>query len=744
MNNLVCLRGKLNHRTRIAGQGMANIPKGSSISSDRILNLYDNLLKILDYWQHDNELGFKPLVDVHYTKIVAKTNRISNIFDYKGASSNDAIRGARFSSSANPKHIITYCISIDCIKSAVEKISKCLSIVQRIFGGEIGSDGICGLFRGGKLFTELSKSAFAGIIKDLFYIERFSVPNAGISASIKNDTLVSIYDTGISYEELISKIGFENEKFDRFDEFTWLLTPGQYSKLVDSAGFLISMSTEDISNYNVGTVVDKIGVSSGLSIPEPSNEPVIGVIDTLFSNNVYFSKWVDYRNCLNEALADKNMNGKDYRHGTIISSLIVDGSALNPNFDDGCGRFRVRHFGVAVEGRNSSLSIIRQIRNIVSSNRDVKVWNLSLGSEAEIEENKISPGAWVLDDLQYEFDVVFVVSGTNNSNRNIDFPRIGSPADSLNSIVVNSVAFDGKPANYSRKGPVLCFFRKPDVSYYGGDSFDGIHVCAPGNSIEKVRGTSFAAPWVSRKLAYLIYIMKLPREVAKALIIDSAAGWKVDEKNRDLIGYGRVPVVIDEMLKTNDDEIKFFIYGRAEKYDTYAYDIPLPKAKGKYPFICKVTFCYFPKCSRNQGVDYTDTELSMLFGRIDNKNSINSINGDNQSTEKVYEDDARDIYRKWDNVKYICEKQGRNSARKSYENREWGISIKINERLGKKSGQGLPFGAVITLKEINGKNRFDEFVRLCRAEHNWDAQICDMDVMVNNYALAEEEIVFDG
>lgn len=36
-------------------------------------------------------------------------------------------------------------------------------------------------------------------------------------------------------------------------------------------------------------------------------------------------------------------------------------------------------------------------------------------------------------------------------------------------------------------------------------------------------GTSFAAPWITRKLAYLIYVMGLSREVAKALIIDAAA-----------------------------------------------------------------------------------------------------------------------------------------------------------------------------------------------------------------------------
>ena len=36
--------------------------------------------------------------------------------------------------------------------------------------------------------------------------------------------------------------------------------------------------------------------------------------------------------------------------------------------------------------------------------------------------------------------------------------KIGSPADSLNSLVVNAVDFRGKSASYTRVGPVLSFF----------------------------------------------------------------------------------------------------------------------------------------------------------------------------------------------------------------------------------------------------------------------------------------------
>lgn len=75
--------------------------------------------------------------------------------------------------------------------------------------------------------------------------------------------------------------------------------------------------------------------------------------------------------------------------------------------------------------------------------------------------------------------------------------KIGSPADSLNALVVNSVDFSKKSASYTRVGPVLSFFNKPDVSYYGGDGpnyYDKIAVCRDNMGAVYVSGTSVAAP----------------------------------------------------------------------------------------------------------------------------------------------------------------------------------------------------------------------------------------------------------
>ena len=69
-----------------------------------------------------------------------------------------------------------------------------------------------------------------------------------------------------------------------------------------------------------------------------------------------------------------------------------------------------------------------------------------------------------------------------------------------------------------------------------------------------VVGTSYAAPWISRKLAYLIHIVGLDRNTAKALIIDAAAGWKRSDDVSHTKGYGVVPIHIKDIVESKPDE----------------------------------------------------------------------------------------------------------------------------------------------------------------------------------------------
>ena len=149
---------------------------------------------------------------------------------------------------------------------------------------------------------------------------------------------------------------------------------------------------------------------------------------------------------------------------------------------------------------------------------------------------------------------------------------------------------------------------------------------------------------------------------------------------------------------------------------------------------------------RNQGVDYTSTEMDIQFGRLkekDGKTSIYPINNNYQSENmliKLYESNARKLYRKWDNVKHISEElKERSKSRTAFDSAMWGLSIKTKERTSVKAGIGLQFGVVVTLYEMHGVNRINEFKKLCMMR-NWLVNTVDIDNQIDVYNMAEEEI----
>ena len=741
MNNVLELKGKrfVQAAKSVSGGGPA-MNSHIIVTSQLLQKLAAKLSQIYDFWVHERRPFQGTLISVFYNKIVAKSNRISGLF--RGDKSNYSVVGAKFNKDKT-KHIITYYLSLDDLINSVTLLYQVDNVVNAFF--ENGVSKV--IFENTNLLNHInfrkfniSKSLFRQIIADVSYIESFEVEMA--THQFK-DSLITLYDTGIDTKELFQNIGINILSSRILDNQTVFLDENQAKILFEKASYLVAMETVNFSALSPEDFIKENKINL-LYIPSPSIEPIIGVIDTLFDNSVYFSEWVDYHEMVDEALPRCN---EDYRHGTAVSSIIVDGPKLNPWLDDGCGRFRVRHFGVAVGAQFSSFTIIKQIKSIIAENTDIKVWNISLGSNQEVNDNFISAEAAILDQIQAENDVIFVVAGTNKPNDSIR--KIGSPADSINSLVVNSVTRSGLSTKYSRKGLALSFFAKPDVSYYGGSEEEYIQVCEPLGAAN-VAGTSFAAPWIARKLSYLIDVLGLNREIAKAMIIDSARGWNENPTPEQvaLYGHGIVPIKINDIIQTKDDEIRFVVSDISEKWNTYNYYFPIPLKDDNYPYYVRATMCYFPVCDRTQGVDYTNTELNLHFGRIKDDGSLNEINEDKQNNDEllggsksfILEGEARKRFRKWDNVKYISEKpKDKKSPKKSYKNKNWGMEIKTNNRLDPLDGVGLRFGVVVTLKEMYGFNRIDEFIRNCNL-NGWLVNVINVENRINIHEKVNEEI----
>ena len=715
MNDILELKGKrFIQAPKSGGGGGPAMNSQVNVTSRKVISLLAKLHQIEDFWRKEKKPFQGILISVHYNKIVAKTNRISGMF--KGDKSNYAIVGAKFNPEKT-KHIITYFLATEDLTNTIRTLYKVEEVLKTFFEDGITKTVFENNFRFDRINFpryNLSKSLFKQVIADISYIEDFEVERANQQI---RESIITLYDTGMDTKELFRNIGIDILSSRILDNRTVFLDENQAKVLYEKAPYLVSMATENLSELSPEDFIAEYQQEL-IYIPSPGIEPTIGVIDTLFDKRVYFGEWVEYHDMVDENIPK---SPTDYRHGTAVSSIIVDGPKLNPWLNDGCGRFKVRHFGVAAGAQFSSFTIIKQIKRIIAENKDIKVWNISLGSNQEVNDNFISAEASILDQIQYENDVIFVVAGTNKPNESVQ--RIGSPADSINSLVVNSVTKSGLATKYARKGLALSFFAKPDVSYYGGSEEQYIQVCEPLGAAY-VAGTSFAAPWIARKLSYLIDVLGLNREVAKAMIIDAARGWNEAPTPEEvaLYGHGIVPIKIEDIVQTKSDEIKFVVTDVSEKWNTYNYHFPVPLKDDNYPFFAKATMCYFPICDRTQGVDYTNTELNLHFGRIKDDGSLNEINDDKQNQDEflggtrafILEGAARERFRKWDNVKYISEKpKERKIPKKSYSNKNWGMEVKTNNRLDPKDGVGLRFGVVVTLKEMYGVNRIDEFIRNC-------------------------------
>lgn len=732
---------------REPGGGGRNIHAGAKPVKAEHLDLLIRQLEGAREWWRTNTVLSGALIDIEYRTVVPKSNRVYSLLRGAGIK----IVGARFSDNGD-RHIITHYVqNVDIIDISVEKLANAKNILENetVFGGEVSRNQIDELpdTVNYASYGDLSPNKFRNIVVDAYHVSSFRITERLIP---EQDSIVTVYDIGIGVETLMHKAGIELLP-GTYEDNTLLLSGEQVGILNEKAPFLAAMSVDKETDLDGELSAGPILQSIPLSIPPPGDEPIVGVIDTAFNNDVYFHEWVEYEDQIDIEIPRSD---DDYVHGTSVTSIIVDGPTMNPGLDDGCGRFRVKHFNVVAGKTFNAFTVMKLIRHVVKKNLDIKVWNLSLGSMLEIEKNSISPVAAMLDRLQYEYDILFVVSGTNKESHESRGRLIGSPADSINSVVVNAVNASRQSASYSRKGTVLSFYNKPDVCAFGGDDDGAIRVCLPTGQDWKI-GTSFAAPWVTRKLAFLIHILGMSREAAKALIIDAAAGWGAQDADPSLlpyIGHGVVPAHIDDIIKTADSEIRFVITGTSKEWNTYNYNLPVPTDEGYHPFVARATLCYFPNCSIDQGVDYTNTELDLYFGRIaDGKMSsgkyVKAINGNVQQAldgevHGINEKDARILYRKWDNTKRVQDKYtSRTRAKTAYEGGLWGLSVKTNDRLNNKDGENIKFGIVATLKELSGKNRISTFVQQCQLR-GWLVEQIDVDTQIDVYAAANEEIDF--
>lgn len=70
------------------------------------------------------------------------------------------------------------------------------------------------------------------------------------------------------------------------------------------------------------------------------------------------------------------------------------------------------------------------------------------------------------------------------------------------------------------------------------------------------------------------------------------------------------------------------------------------------------------------------------------------------------------------------------------------MKIVSKDRLGYNDGLDIRFGVVVTLKELNGINRIEDFIQLFSL-NGWIVNRIDIKSRINIYEKAEETIEFE-
>lgn len=747
-----------------------------SVTSSKIERLIKDLQNVLKYFE-DKKLINGVLVTAFYTDIAPKSRRIQRML----SNLNDAYKytvGARYVKSIDEsgktclKHAVTYCVNEYEITKTISELVDAKEIVDMFYSGEFVNTN---LNKGNKELQKqffknrsLSMTNFFWLMQDVSNIDDFDVLLPDIKETNKN-TLITIFPcfkTKGYLETALNKIGVTG-KISLLDDWNVILSPDQLKLLIKEAPYLICMDNDDFSSYADEESIDN-PCSFGRKLPPINDDlPTIGLFDTMFEEGCYLQEYVQFERLVSK---DYMINPQNKIHGTRIDSILIEGHKLNPDYDDGCGYFKVLHFGVGGK-KNIDVPILfnaldEQVKKHCNS---VKVWNLSLGDERGINPNYVSLLGAKIDEISRKYNVLFVVAGTNISEEYKDM-TIGSPADSFNAIVVNSVISKDKPIppDYARKGPILTFVQKPDVCYYGGDKEHPLYCYSP-NGDYCCSGTSFAAPFIARKAAYLINKMHLSIECAKALLIDSAYGWNVrtGKNNNDFIGYGIVPITIEDVILGKKDEIKMIFSGRTIEQGTLIHDLPILLDSNKsFNYTAKLTFCYFTYGSRNQGVDYSDQEISVKFGcsdkKVDHRDDqehfiIDSINKDRQAMENAYVGEGKAIqdFGKWNNTKILIEGKIQQNKSKDYsaKNPWWGIYVKHLDRYSSISSEkwekdpnsvSVRFGIVATFKTTDGTDAdLDTYVKRLRSNVNYHVKEIDLEIENDISVQENEEVTFD-
>lgn len=422
----------------------------------------------------------------------------------------------------------------------------------------------------------------------------------------------------------------------------------QVSALADGAMAEAVFSIRPMPKYVV--VLDDLSSAEPIEF-EPRDEglayPVVGVLDSGIAKNEQLSQWL-----LEDRWSPYIDEDINEAHGTAVASTVVYGDALAGS--DYVGSNGVLLFDAAVMPDAHKIAVeedelVENIRRAVKLKHEtVKIWNLSLSIASEVNDGAFSDFAIALDDIQDTYDVIILKSAGNHASftRGPMSERILAGADSVRALTVGSVANNkdahdiadiDDPSPFTRIGPGPACTIKPEVSHYGGNAHaqngkpiaTGVTVLAPDGSLGITAGTSFSTPRMAALAANVQFALadEFDPLLIKALLVHSAkfpnsCSIKDDTERVKYYGYG-IPADCAGALFNTESESTLILRGTLKKGTAIdIMDFPMPQSlirDGHYTGQITVTCVSKPMLDPSQGAEYSQSDISVLFGTYGNK-----------------------------------------------------------------------------------------------------------------------------
>lgn len=158
---------------------------------------------------------------------------------------------------------------------------------------------------------------------------------------------------------------------------------------------------------------DSIQYAEDIALKEPQDGvtyPVVGILDSGIAHIPHLEKWIcdDKATYFTDDEADKG-------HGTFVSGIVEYGDELIGKECSGACGCKLYDANIISKYYKTMFEdeVIANIRDAVSHRPDIKIWNMSIGTEVTADEQEFSDYAKELDNIQDEFDVLIVKSAGN-------------------------------------------------------------------------------------------------------------------------------------------------------------------------------------------------------------------------------------------------------------------------------------------------------------------------------------------